>query len=68
MSKGAEKYEPKNELEKFGAEAFQESPNTKKLSEMLEGQYTKDYILATAEKSFIDGFVTALESLNPVFD
>ena len=68
MTEKIETYKPRNELEKFGAEAFRESPNTKMLSEMLEGQDMKDIIMSTAEKSFIDGFVIALESLNPVFD
>ena len=68
MIEKVETYEPRNELEKFGADAFRESPNTKMLSKMLEGQNMKDSILSVAEKCFIDGFITALKSLEPVFD
>lgn len=68
MSKSVERYEPRNELEKFGAEAFQESPNTKRLIEILEGQQTIEIevIVGIAEKSFIDGFMTALRSMGRV--
>lgn len=63
MTQNIETYEPRTELEKFGAEAFDESPNMKLLSNMLEGQVLKDSIMATAKKAFIDGFVVDISSL-----
>lgn len=66
MSKIKTNYTPRNDWEELGAEAFKLSPNKKMLSDLLEGNGMKDNILGIAEKSFIDGFVTAFKTVGHI--
>lgn len=49
-------------------ELFAESPNTQRLVEMLNGQKLKNEILGVAEKSFADGFLTAMQMFKQFSD